>query len=150
MRRLNRGCWTGWGTGFEPLHGKIVCKVPAGIPTKAWTTLLRFRRSRLNDPYSNRSSEVRECAEMMKCEDISWLVSHAHDRPLKFRERMSLRIHLWLCGNCRRFEQQIRLLRQGLGRLADRSGTAGADRALSDEARDRIQRALAGEANDDQ
>lgn len=86
---------------------------------------------------------------MMKCEDVSRLVSRAHDRPLGLRERMGLRVHLWLCGNCRRFERQLRLLRRGLARLAERSGRGDGAVALSAAARERIRRLLAGNRRGD-
>ncbi|KVW94192.1 zf-HC2 domain-containing protein [Thiobacillus denitrificans] len=80
---------------------------------------------------------------MLTCKDASHLVSQGQDRPLSFRERWGLRIHLWMCVNCRRFERQIALMRRLL-RLSDRRAEAKAtDQALSAEARERINRALA-------
>jgi len=80
----------------------------------------------------------------MKCKDASRLVSEARDRQLGIRERSSLRMHLWMCGNCRRFMRQIRLLGRALGRLADPDDTAGRAPVLSDGERAHIRRELAG------
>lgn len=80
---------------------------------------------------------------MMKCDQASRLVSEAQDRRLGFRERISLRLHLWMCGNCRRFERQVGLLRGALGLLSIRVDSASRGPKLSTEARERIHRKLA-------
>jgi hypothetical protein len=81
---------------------------------------------------------------MLTCKDASRLVSEGQERSLHLRERWGLRLHLWICVNCRRFERQVRLLRRALRRLARhvQTGTQGPD--LSPEARERIRAALAG------
>ncbi len=80
---------------------------------------------------------------MLTCKDASHLVSHGQDRALSFRERWGLRVHLWMCGNCRRFERQIALMRRLLRQSDQRAETEVADQALSAEARERISQALA-------
>lgn len=80
---------------------------------------------------------------MLTCKDASRLVSHSQERPLSFRERWGLRIHLWMCANCRRFERQIGLMRRLLRQSARRSEAEVADLELSAEARERISKALA-------
>lgn len=80
---------------------------------------------------------------MLTCKDASHLVSHSQDRPLSFRERWGLRFHLWMCGNCRRFERQIALMRRLLRQSDPRTETEIAEIELSAEARERIGRALA-------
>jgi hypothetical protein len=80
---------------------------------------------------------------MLTCKDASHLASHRQDRPLSFRERWGLRIHLWMCGNCRRVERQIGLMRRLLRQSDQRADAEVADQALSAEARERIGRALA-------
>ena len=79
---------------------------------------------------------------MLTCKDASRLVSEGLERPLGFRERWSLRLHLWLCDNCRRFERQLRLLRRALRKLARGAETAQGQ-ALPSAARERIRKALA-------
>jgi DNA invertase Pin-like site-specific DNA recombinase len=61
--------------------------------------------------------------------------------------RLSLRLHLWLCDNCRRFERQMALMRQALRMLGKRARTdAGHEGDSTDfppEVRERIRKALA-------
>ncbi|MBI1283336.1 MAG: zf-HC2 domain-containing protein [Thiobacillus sp.] len=79
---------------------------------------------------------------MLTCKDASHLVSHSQDRTLGFRERWELRIHLWMCVNCRRFERQIGLMRRLLRQSARQAEAEAADRQLPAEARERIRQAL--------
>ena len=81
---------------------------------------------------------------MLTCKDASRLVSESQERSLRFGERWGLRLHLWICVNCRRFERQLHLLRQALRRLARAEATLTQSARLSPEARERIRRALAG------
>jgi len=81
--------------------------------------------------------------KMLTCKDASRLVSEAQERRLGFRERWGLHLHLWICDNCRRFERQIRLLRQALHTLARREETDTQGPELSPAARERIRKALA-------
>lgn len=80
---------------------------------------------------------------MLSCKDASRLISEAQDRQLGRRERWGLRLHLWLCTSCARFERQILLMRKALRMLNQRAeaGELGPD--LSPEARERIRKALA-------
>lgn len=78
---------------------------------------------------------------MLTCKDASHLISERLERPLGAREHWGLRLHLWLCANCRRFERQMALLRQALRQLGQRAEAEAAD--LTPEARERIRLALA-------
>jgi len=80
----------------------------------------------------------------LTCKDASRLISEGHERPLGLRERWGLRLHLWICDNCRRFERQIRLLQRAMHGLARRAEVDESGPDLSPEARERIRRALAG------
>lgn len=80
---------------------------------------------------------------MLTCKDASGLVSEAQDRPLGVRERWSLRLHLWMCANCRRYERQIRFLRKALRAWALDSEMGLPGPELPASARDRIGKALA-------
>ena len=83
--------------------------------------------------------------KMLTCKDASRLISEGQERHLRLRERWGLRLHLWLCVNCRRFERQIHLLRRALRKLARRAETDTQGPDLSPEARERILAALAGQ-----
>jgi len=73
------------------------------------------------------------------CKDVTQLASEALEHELSFRQRWGLRLHLWLCRNCRRFVRQLRFLHRA-------SHAASADlpsrTALGREARDRIRQQL--------
>jgi hypothetical protein len=79
---------------------------------------------------------------MLTCKEASVLVSEGHDRKLRWHERLGLRIHLWSCANCRRFERQLRLIRQRLRAGASVDAREGLDTHLSAEARERIRDAI--------
>jgi hypothetical protein len=81
--------------------------------------------------------------KMLTCKDASRLISEGQERHLRLRERWGLRLHLWLCVNCRRFERQIHLLRRAVRRLAQQAEANMQGPDLSPEARERILTALA-------
>ena len=78
---------------------------------------------------------------MLTCKQASKLVSASQERRLSLRERLGLRWHLWMCGNCRRFERQILGLREAL-RRAWRQGELPLHRDLPAAARARIRQAV--------
>lgn len=80
---------------------------------------------------------------MLNCKDASHLISRRQDRPLSGGERWALRVHLWMCVNCRRFSVQIDLLRRAMRELSARLEDAEYGPELSSEARERIRKALA-------
>ena len=54
---------------------------------------------------------------MKTCKEAHRLVIEGQDRSLPFFERMSIRMHLLMCGACRRFETQMEFLRQAVRRF---------------------------------
>jgi predicted anti-sigma-YlaC factor YlaD len=46
------------------------------------------------------------------CKQAALLLSLAQDQPLFALQRVQLRIHLSLCGNCREWQRQLQSLRQ--------------------------------------
>lgn len=78
---------------------------------------------------------------MLSCKQASQLVSQALDRPLTWRERWALRLHLWMCAACRRFNRQLALIRLVVGRMLSETEQNGNLR-LSPEARLRMTKAL--------
>lgn len=78
---------------------------------------------------------------MMNCQQTSRLLSQSLDRPLSFKERLALRLHLLLCGACRRFARQLRFLSRTAAGLETR-GLADRRVTLGEPARERIKRAL--------
>jgi hypothetical protein len=78
------------------------------------------------------------------CRQASRLQSDALDRQLTLRQRMGLRIHLWLCKWCRRYGKQISFLRVA-AHEHDKEDVSVSTPVLSAEARERIQRRLQSE-----
>ncbi|MFY0992081.1 zf-HC2 domain-containing protein [Halomonas sp. C05BenzN] len=49
---------------------------------------------------------------MMMCKGATRLMSLKQDRHLTFRERLSLHLHLSMCGACRQCDRQFDLLHE--------------------------------------
>lgn len=79
---------------------------------------------------------------MPSCKDISELISQAMDRQLPLRKRLSIRLHVSMCGLCRRYEKQLHLLEHGFACYADPEKNATA-KSLSPEAKAKLEKALA-------
>lgn len=80
---------------------------------------------------------------MLTCKDASRLISESQERPLGFRERWGLRLHLWMCDACRNFMRQVASMRRALRELGKRTEADASGTDLSPEARERIRKALA-------
>ncbi len=78
---------------------------------------------------------------MLTCKEVSALVSQSLDRRLSWRERLGVRLHLFICDACTRFKWQMEFLRRATQRFA-RGRIEEVSLQLSDKARDRILRAL--------
>lgn len=85
---------------------------------------------------------------MLTCKQASQLVSENQERTLTRRERWGLKLHLWICISCRRFNRQIALMRRALRRLSQSDVADETGPELPPEARQRIRRNLT-EHNDD-
>lgn len=48
---------------------------------------------------------------MLKCREVTRLLSDAQERKLRLGERTSLYLHLMWCSGCRNFETQMKTLR---------------------------------------
>jgi len=51
---------------------------------------------------------------MPSCKEISRAVSDSMDRQLPLHKRMMIQLHLSMCVFCRRYRQQLELLRRGV------------------------------------
>lgn len=49
---------------------------------------------------------------MLSCKDITRLASDYEDLNLGFRDRMQMRLHIFICVHCRNFMKQFRLSRK--------------------------------------
>jgi len=80
------------------------------------------------------------------CKQMAPVMSESFERPLTLRERVTLRLHLWVCVWCVWYLEQLRTMRSALrARAAHEEQADEVDSAvkLSEEARERIRRALA-------
>jgi hypothetical protein len=78
---------------------------------------------------------------MITCRHAAELASRALDEPLGLRQRLALRFHRMVCGLCRRFGHQIRLIhRDAVDYFHETKKTPKA--TLSDTAKERIIRQL--------
>lgn len=59
---------------------------------------------------------LRSLTHMLSCKEVTRLLSQGEDRPLSFRERVKLRLHLMVCTACTRFSRQLAFMRQALSR----------------------------------
>jgi hypothetical protein len=80
---------------------------------------------------------------MISCKRAAELIALSLERPLSWRQRLALALHLGLCDLCRRFRRQMRLL-QRAGRAAGQPDQMPGieEVALPEQARERIKRAL--------
>ena len=78
---------------------------------------------------------------MLTCKNTSRLISEGQERQLSLKERINLRLHIWMCKNCRRFEKQIVTMRK----IMHREWTQGApptNNQLPSDAQERIRQTL--------
>jgi hypothetical protein len=77
------------------------------------------------------------------CKEMVALMSQSLERPLSLRERVLLKLHLWVCAWCVFYLEQLRLMRASL--RATKTGGEYPVAPLSAEARERIKSALGRE-----
>jgi hypothetical protein len=82
------------------------------------------------------------------CKQMTALMSESLERPLRLRERVTLRLHLWVCIWCVWYLEQLHTLRATLRERGEQPAAEDSDTTtrLPLEARDRIKRALKGES----
>ncbi len=80
---------------------------------------------------------------MLRCREVSELVSRSLDEPLPLMTRLQVAFHLAMCGMCRGFARQLRWLRDLVRREADEKLPPADERDhLSEAAKDRIKNAM--------
>ncbi len=85
---------------------------------------------------------------MLDCQHASHLISQSMEVRLTWRQRFGLRLHLMMCDACTQFSRQMLLLRSALRQLGSRTENDETLR-LSQEARERIARAVSQHGSDD-
>ena len=88
---------------------------------------------------------------MLNCKDVSKLVSESLDHELPWYRRLFLRLHLFICGACARYEQQMKFIKEGVARkVADENRLENTPKErLSNAARERMKQALLAAKNDE-
>ena len=88
---------------------------------------------------------------MMSCKDVSRLVSDSLDKDLPWYRRLFLRLHLFICGACARYEQQMKFIKYNVARkVADDNKLENEPKEkLSSDAKERMKKALLAAKNDD-
>lgn len=81
---------------------------------------------------------------MLRCREVSKLVSESMERRLPLRQRMELWMHLTLCRLCAGFARQTRLLRRAAQERPERlvGDKSSPTATLTPDARERIKAAL--------
>jgi predicted anti-sigma-YlaC factor YlaD len=79
----------------------------------------------------------------LHCDEASRLTSESIDHELAGADALACRVHLLICGACRRHRREIVALRR-MTRIAIESGSEPTAK-LPDEARERIKRAIQGD-----
>lgn len=81
------------------------------------------------------------------CKQMAPVMSESLERPLTLRERVTLKLHLWVCVWCVWYLENLRTMRSALRARAAHEEKAADDVdsavKLSEGARERIRRALA-------
>ena len=62
------------------------------------------------------------------------------ERPLTLRERIDLKLHLWICAWCQWYMEQLHVIRDAARARADELPDFMSSAKLSNEARERIRR----------
>jgi len=78
---------------------------------------------------------------MPSCEHVSQLISESMDETLTVRQQVAIKMHLVFCKWCRRYQNQISVIRRMIQDSSDEKPSAR-NGILSRETRDRINRAL--------
>jgi hypothetical protein len=81
------------------------------------------------------------------CQQTVEKISQSMERKLTLRERIDLKLHLWICAWCQWYLEHLQIIRYAARAKAaespDLNSISGP--ALSSEARERIKRKLTGE-----
>ncbi len=80
---------------------------------------------------------------MPSCKEVSRLVSESMETKLSLRKRIGLWMHLSMCRLCKGFTRQLRVIQQAAKEHGESDDDPSlADATLSDDARERIRRAV--------
>ncbi len=75
---------------------------------------------------------------MLSCREITRLYSESLERPLPFRQRLGLWMHLQMCSLCKGFAKHLTLLRDASRMYAEEIELRDPNLAMPPETRERI------------
>lgn len=76
------------------------------------------------------------------CQQTVEKISQSMERSLSLRERIDLKLHLWICVWCQWYLEHLHIIRQTARTQADTPADFTSGPGLSNEARERIRRRL--------
>lgn len=76
------------------------------------------------------------------CRQTVEQISQSMERSLSIRERIRLKLHLWICVWCQWYLEHLRIMRETVRANVDEPGDPVPGHGLSSEARERIRRRL--------
>jgi hypothetical protein len=100
-----------------------------------------------NEPQGWKAAMVFGLARKLPhCKQVAPMMSESMDHDLSWKERMTVKLHLLVCLACVRYNQQLFFIRDAAQKMAAQidMGQSQSIPALSDDARDRLKRALEG------
>jgi hypothetical protein len=77
------------------------------------------------------------------CQRTVVILSESLERPLSLRERVTVKVHLWICAWCQWYLEHLLLIRDTARAKGSESLDLSTGPGLSAEARERIKRKLA-------
>lgn len=81
------------------------------------------------------------------CQQTVEKISESMDRELTLRERINLKLHIWICAWCQWYLEHLEIIREtARAKGAESPDLESVRPTLSAEARERIRRKLAGQA----
>ena len=69
---------------------------------------------------------------MISCKEVARLLDTEQMKDQGLMKRLQVRMHLWMCRHCRRFERQIRQLRAAARQLLGSAQAAKPDGELEE------------------
>jgi hypothetical protein len=80
------------------------------------------------------------------CQQTVEKISQSMDRKLTLRERVNLKLHIWICAWCQWYLEHLQLIRSTARAKGDDALDLAPEAVLSDEARERIRRKLTSQS----
>jgi putative zinc finger protein len=100
-------------------------------------------------PYDKLKHSIRYwlLRKLPTCQQTVEKISESMDRELTLRERINLKLHIWICAWCQWYLEHLEIIREtARAKGAESPDLESVSPTLSAEARERIRRKLAGEA----